>query len=280
MSTKRSSIELDAGQLTGGGLYDFLPTPDDDIVTVVKKARVEPKELPKEDRSKVIFLDVDGVLRPESEGDRVVVDGEFVPVFPRTDECEFNKVATQALRTIFQHTGASIVLSSEWRRTDIMKNSVGMMLRTLGLPQLRASTTTTLKPKPELLKANTTVAFAERRAREIGAWLKDQPDVRAWVVLDDVDLSWGDGARSKGTPLMRSRCVKTNAQICLTEQHAQLAIDILVNPPALTLEQEVGFEKRSARKLHAAYPIIKSMEKVVQEDAAYAPKPIPRRQGF
>ncbi len=47
------------------------------------------------------------------------------------------------------------------------------------------------------------IAFAERRAREIGEWLKHNKDITAWVAIDDVDLSWADGARTRPTPLMK-----------------------------------------------------------------------------
>jgi len=261
-----------------GGLYDFLPKPADDEVALV--TTVETKALPTEDKSKVIFLDIDGVLRTQNDMmERVLVDGEMVPVLPKDDDCDYNKMAFRALRTIVQHTGASIVLSSEWRRTEIMRNAIGVALRTHSLPQVRGCTTTALKPKPEVLKANNMIAFAERRAREIGDWLKHHSEVKAWVVLDDVDLSWGDGVRSRGTPLMKSRVVKTDPVKCLSDKDAQLAIDILCNPPVMTAEQEAGAEKRAARKLQVAYPILKNPDRA-QEEASYLPKPIPRRQGF
>jgi hypothetical protein len=279
MSRKRPRVELDAGATTGGGLFDFLPPPaDNDEVAVVEK-KVETEAPPKEDKSKVIFLDIDGVLRKESETERVLVDGELVPVLPTSEEAEFNKLSFMALRMIVQRTGASIVLSSEWRRTEVMRNAIGKALRSYGLPQIRACTGTFVKMKPELVKASNTIAFAERRAREIGEWLKQQPDVKAWVALDDVDLSWGDGARSKGTPIMRSRVVKVNAELCLSDKNARDAIDILCNPPMLTPEEEAGIEKRATRKLQAVYPFLKNSEKV-QEISSGLPRPIPKRQGF
>jgi len=275
MSRKRPRLEVEVG---GGGLYDFLPKPAETEVVAVTQS-LEHKPLPKEDKTKVIFLDIDGVLKPEGETERVLVDGDFVPVLPKVEDISWNKVALRALRTIVLHTGASIVLSSEWRRTEIMRNAIGVTFRSHGLPQIRACTTTTLKPKRELLKANNTIAFAERRAREIGTWLQQNPDVATWVCLDDVDLSWGDGARTKGIPLMRSRVVKTNKETCLNEKDALLAIDILCNQPILTPEQEAGAERRATRKLQSAYPHLKEPNAGADDREGRA-KPIPRRQGF
>lgn len=277
MARKRPRAELDFGS---GGLYDFLPQAA--ASEGVAPTKVE-TPMPEEDRSRVIFLDIDGVLLPEGETQRVLVDGELVPVLPNTEDCNFNKTALDALRTVFQHTGASIVLTSEWRRSEVMRNCVGMGLRTRGLPQIRGWTTTTVKARPELVSANTSVAFAERRAREISEWLQRHPDVRAWVAIDDVDLSWGDGAGAKNTVLMRSRVVRTNAKTCLSEQNAQEAIRILCNPRRMTAEEEAGAQRRAARKFQAAFPAVKSTEKVAEKKSNEAdglPKPVPLRQGF
>lgn len=277
MSRKRPRLDVEVG---GGGLYDFLPKPAETEVAVVTPS-LENKPLPAEDKSKVLFLDIDGVLKPEGETEKVLVDGDFVPVLPKVEELQFNKVALRALRNIILHTGASIVLSSEWRRTEVMRNAIGMTFRSNGLPQIRAWTVTTLKPKRELLKANNTIAFAERRAREIGMWLQQNSGVERWVCLDDVDLSWGDGARERGTPLMRSRVVKTNAETCLNEKDALLAIDILCNPPVMNPEQEAGIERRAKRKLENAYPHLKEANAGLGlNERAGVPKPPPKRQGF
>lgn len=271
MSAKRA--RLDVG---GGGLYDFLPTAAEEEVVVVQRAKTLAPA--KEDRSKVIFLDVDGVLRPEGECERVIVDGELVPVLPKNDDGHFTKTALLALRSIVERTGATMVLSSEWRRAEVMRNAVGIVLRSHGLPQVIACTTTTLKQRPELVKANKTIAFAERRAREIGEWLQRHPDVTSWVAIDDVDLSWGDGVRAKDTPLMKSRVARTNAEKCLSEENALEAIRILTNPPVFTPEEEAGIARRAARKIHAAFPHLKNGGTVAESISG--PRAIPRRQGY
>eukprot|EP00928_Gymnodinium_smaydae_P030069 TRINITY_DN22459_c0_g1_i1.p1 TRINITY_DN22459_c0_g1~~TRINITY_DN22459_c0_g1_i1.p1 ORF type:complete len:301 (+),score=59.21 TRINITY_DN22459_c0_g1_i1:67-903(+) len=276
MSRKRPRLEFNAGVADVGGLYDFLPKPSDDELAVVPQ--VELKPLPPQDNSLVIFLDIDGVLKPEGETARVLVDGEMVPILPKVEgDVGFNKMAVRALRTIVQNTGASIVLSSEWRRSEVMRNAVGINLRSGGLPQVRTTTITTIKPKMELVKANSMIAFAERRAREIAEFLQRHPQVRSWVALDDVDLGWADGYRTPGTPLMRSRLVRTDAKVCLTEKDAQEAVRILLNPPVLTAEQEAGAVRRASRKLQAAFPMLRNPDRIAEEHAS-APKPVPRRQ--
>lgn len=243
----------------GGSLYDFLPPPDpkkEARLAADVKAKAEPA-LPPEDKTRVIFLDIDGVMLPAGYTEMCMVDGELVPVLPNIQDPGFTPVAMSALRRIFQQTGASVVLSSEWRRTEDLKNAVGMALRTRGLPQPRGCTTKALKPRPECLEAHEVVAFAERRAREINDWLLQHPEVSSWVVLDDINFTWADGVRARGTPLIRHRSVRTDAQTCLNDQDARQAIDILLNPPALTDEQERGAERRARLKLEAAFPSLR-----------------------
>jgi len=265
-------------------LYDFLPEPDpekDEVLPLVSE-----KKLPPEDRTRVIFLDIDGVLLPAGETQMVIVDGEQVPVLPTIGEANFNSRALEALRTIYQETGASIVLSSEWRRTEELRIAIGIALRTRGLPQVRACTTTALKPRPELKNANEVIAFTERRAREIGEWLQRNPDVKAWVAVDDIDFKWADGVRAKGMPLIKCRSVRTDALKCLSEQDAAEAVRILRNPPTLTAEQEAVIEKRAKNRLEAAFPVLSKKKAaaaaatVEAEQGALPPRPPPRRMGF
>merc|ERR550514_1179778 len=83
--------------------------------------------LPPEDRSKVIFLDVDGVLRPARAGgfDILSVDGDSAT---RVDTSDFFPSAMKALRHIVEKTGAMVVLSSEWRRNDALTTSLNDIL--------------------------------------------------------------------------------------------------------------------------------------------------------
>merc|ERR1719208_359940 len=106
-----------AAEESFGGLYDFLPPPDPEREAAAKAAaakRERPK-LPIEDRSRVVFLDIDGVLLPAGSVETIIVDGVALPVRERMSESDFSAAALTNLRSIIERTGASVVLSSEWR---------------------------------------------------------------------------------------------------------------------------------------------------------------------
>mmetsp|Transcript_123937 Transcript_123937/g.264287 ORF Transcript_123937/g.264287 Transcript_123937/m.264287 type:complete len:279 (-) Transcript_123937:44-880(-) len=217
-----------------GGLYDFLPPPDPAKDEAAKEQAAKnhwtrPK-LPPEDRTRVIFLDVDGVLLPSGSVETIVVDGVALPVRDTVRESDFSTTALGSLRSVVQQTGATIVLSSEWRRTESLRSSIGAVLKSQDIPVCR-DLTPIFHAKPELQVANPVLAWCERRAREIGSWLKDHPEVTAWVALDDLDFSWADSVRAAGTPWIKYRSVHTNDKVCLTEENVAEAVNILLNPP-------------------------------------------------
>lgn len=217
-----------------GGLYDFLPPPDPakDAAAKVQasKSGMSKAKLPAEDRTRAIFLDVDGVILPSGSVDMIVIDGVSLPTRDAVRESDFSTTALGSLRWIVQQTGAIIVLSSEWRRTDPLKSSIATVLKSQDIPVFR-DCTPLLTPKPDLQKAHPIIAWCERRAREITKWLKDHPEVTAWVALDDLNFEWADNVRSAGTQWMKIRSVHTNDKICLTEEGAEEAVNILLNPP-------------------------------------------------
>mmetsp|Transcript_104916 Transcript_104916/g.146283 ORF Transcript_104916/g.146283 Transcript_104916/m.146283 type:complete len:276 (+) Transcript_104916:110-937(+) len=218
-----------------GGLYDFLPPPDPVKDEAAKAAAVKNHlsrpALPPAEKSRVIFLDVDGVILPAGSIDMIVVDGVTLPAKSHVKESDFSAQAMGSLRAIVQQTGATIVLSSEWRRGDDLKSSINAVLKSQDIPYIRDSTPI-FHPRPEIQKVNAIYAWCERRAREIGKWLKDHPEVTAWVALDDLDFDWADSLRQPGTPWMKVRSVHTNDRICLTDADAAEAVRILLNPPA------------------------------------------------
>merc|ERR1719343_1842223 len=155
MSNKRRRRDFTAGAISGG-LYDFIPQPvvpkpveieddDDDVVAVVEPKESRQKD---EDKSKVIFLDIDGVLKPEGETERVMVDGELTPILPKVEDSNFNKISLMSLRMIVQRTGARLVLSSEWRRTEMPRDAIGLSFRKSGIPQIISQTTVKEKLRP------------------------------------------------------------------------------------------------------------------------------------
>lgn len=235
---RRVGVEPEAitlgGGSGGGGLYDFLPPPDpsNDAAATLSalKSQFSRPQLPPEEKSRVIFLDVDGVLLPTGSIETIIVDGVALPVRSTVRESDFAISALGNLRSIVQQTGATIVLSSEWRRTESLRSSIGAVLRSQDVPAIRECTPI-FSAKPELQKFNPILAWCERRAREIGKWLKDHPEVTAWVALDDLDFAWADSVRVAGTPWVKPRSVHTNDKMCLTEADAREAVQILLNPP-------------------------------------------------
>jgi len=221
-----------------GGLYDFLPAPDPEkeaAALAAAKAKELP-QLPEEDKSRVIFLDIDGVLLSAGSIETICIDGAFMPVRAKLVDHDFSAAAMNNLRDIVLKTGAAIVLSSEWRRTESMKDSIGMACRQKGLPQL-GGCTPIFKPRPDLVQQDPGIIWCERRAREIGQYLRLHPEVKSYVALDDLDFNWADSAREHGTPLLKHRSVHTDAQRCLTADDATEAVRILLEAPILSEEQ-------------------------------------------
>lgn len=188
-------------------------------------------KLPPENRDRVIFLDVDGVLLPTGSIDTIVVDGIALPVRDTVQESDFSIAALGNLRSIVLQTGATIVLSSEWRRTDKLRSSIQAVLKSQDICSHFRDATPIFHPKPELAAHHPILAWVERRAREIGKWLKDNPDVSAWVALDDLDFENADKVRYAGTPFIKYRSVCTDDKKCITEDDAKEAVRILLNPP-------------------------------------------------
>lgn len=216
-----------------GGLYAGLPEADpekDEQFAERAQAAAQRtnwhklQPLPKPDSSKVIFLDVDGVLRPLTAGGfrAMMVDGEWAL---KSETADFISGAMLALRQIVAETGAIMCLSSEWRRDEPMREGVDSILRDYDMPPCASWTPTDLQR--DMGTENPFQAFTERRAREISAWVTKNPSVRQWVVLDDINMSTADEDRKPGSLRMTERIVQTHRKIGLTMENAEAAIKIL-----------------------------------------------------
>jgi len=226
------------------GLYGGLPEPDPEKDKALGE-RLKEREhwrahrfppLPLEDPGKVIFLDVDGVLRPLTAGGfrAMMVDGEWAL---RAETADFISGALLALRHIVEATGAVIVLSSEWRRDQPMREGVDNILAEY---EMRPCATWTPTDLQRDLGTDPFKAFAERRAREISKWLSTNPQVRQWVVLDDINMAIADEDRKPGTNLMTPRIVQTHRKVGLTLEQAKCAVRILAGeklPPQILAVQ-------------------------------------------
>jgi len=223
-----TTIYVDSGSsVSAFNLYDGLPMPDPvKDEDCKKKASItdRPKLEYTPDKTKVLFLDIDGVVRPLMgcfQMSSIVMDGENVPIVEGSSE--FLPSSLAALRTILEATGCIMVMSSEWRRHDSLRDGVNRNLRMNGLPMCVDNT-----PQQERdMTGNPLRSFAIRRAREIGEWLRSHPEVKQWVALDDIDLGMADEERIFGQPFLTQRLVLTDKVACLTARDAKKACDIL-----------------------------------------------------
>lgn len=225
-AAKKAKVEDPLASLYGG-----LPEPDpekdkallDRIEEQAKrKSRFVP--LPEPDVSKVIFLDVDGVLRPLTAGGfrAMMVDGEWAL---RAETADFISSAMLSLRYIVEQTGATCVLSSEWRRDAPMREGVDNILREYELPPCVSWTPTDLQR--DMGTADPFKSFAERRAREISQFVQSSPHIKQWCVIDDINMTIADEDRKQGTTLMGPRIVQTHRKIGITMEDAKNAIRLL-----------------------------------------------------
>jgi len=214
-------------------LYAGLPEADPEKDKEFKQRMEEQKEqsawkrfskLAPPDTTKAIFLDVDGVLRPLTAGGfrSMMVDGEWAL---KSETADFISGAMIALRHIVEHTGAIIVLSSEWRRDEPMREGVNSILRDYEMPEMVSWTPTDLQR--DMGTENPFLAFTERRAREISAWLNKNPQIRQWVVLDDINMADADADRKPGTLRMTERIVQTHRKLGITMDNARASVRIL-----------------------------------------------------
>lgn len=149
--------------------------------------------------SKVIFLDIDGVLNSFAYN-----------LYRKDGETSIDHTRLPLLKRIVDETGAVIVLSSSWRlhwERDGQSWHVGGHymdgeFATVGL---------TLYDKTPVLG---------NRADEISAWLRANPSTKSFVIIDDMVCNWGRLAHN---------LVQTDYRIGrgLEEEHVKRAIEIL-----------------------------------------------------
>lgn len=153
-----------------------------------------------EDRRKVIFLDVDGVLNCMS-------------TFQRRVDPKLEPTHCALLKKLVEDTGAKIVVSSTWRLGD------GWMDLACHLQRHGIDPRTVIGKTADWAAVGAGgVIVVDRRGREIQAWLDKNPEVERFVILDDDD-DMGDAL----TPFL----VQTTFADGLTEAHVLAAKAIL-----------------------------------------------------
>merc|ERR1719482_2361898 len=212
-------------------LYGDMPVPgvepQDDAAEKKRKEELRRAQknfnLPPEDNSKIVFLDIDGVLRPARAGGfHILAEGKEA-VNP--DTSDFFPSAMKALRHIMERTGAVIVLSSEWRRSEALRDSIDEVLEA---HRIRASYGATAVDVDEVKMSDPVRSFADRRAREVTAYLREHEDsIKGWVVLDDINLAIADEEKKAATKSMGPKLVQTWPLCGLTMGNAKTAVRIL-----------------------------------------------------
>jgi hypothetical protein len=107
--------------------------------------------------NKVIFLDIDGVLKP--------MLSKFKSVKGISSSCLVR------LKQLVKSTGASIILSSTWRNHP---TALALLTEVMGRFNLTYDGVT-----PNAESVNDT------RGMEISSWLTEHPEVECYVILDD-----------------------------------------------------------------------------------------------
>ena len=138
--------------------------------------------------SKIIFLDIDGVL---NDGFTILGTGKD---FPTKDHLD-------CLKQIVDATNAEIVLSSSWRYYPEYKNDVKNALRNVQLQFIYVT--------KELPKG---------RDAEVREWLSRHPEVENYLILDDLN---------EFSDELKEHQVLTAFATGLLPEHVKKAIDIL-----------------------------------------------------
>ena len=162
--------------------------------------------------NKVIFLDIDGVLNSNFWNDSHQVeisDGKLI---------DSEKV--KLLAKLIEATEAEIILHSGWRfwfdeKVKPLRYEASYLESVLVTHGLRISGITPDLSDDEIKR---TKKFSKVKASEILLWLKDNPQVDSWLVLDDLDLH---------NEVIAKHQIMTDSSEGITEEDVAKAISIL-----------------------------------------------------
>jgi len=148
---------------------------------------------------KVLFLDIDGVLSSLASQSQPKVEISWAIPEERLVE-DFDPDCIARLITIVKQTGASIVISSSWRKL-FEKQTLVNHFKKYGIDCIVDMT-------PDL---------KQHRGLEIQAWLNEHKDIEKFAILDD------DNDMFHLAPYL----IKTNWKYGLTEDNANKVIEML-----------------------------------------------------
>ena len=163
--------------------------------------------------SKVLFLDIDGVLNSNSENDihqREISDGKLI------DETKIKLLAH-----LVKKTNPKIILHSGWRmwfdsELKPLRMEAKKLIESLEKEELHIDGITPDLTTEEIRK---TKKFSLVKADEILLWLKSHNEVTEWVVLDDLNLH---------NVQIEQHQVKPDPTIGLTLEDVENAVEILL----------------------------------------------------
>ena len=165
------------------------------------------------DVTKVIFLDIDGVLN--SWGSK-----SHCGIFTGIDRDK-----TRRLAKIVNETGASIVLSSSWRHDWIPDHKYREHIDIYTAPYVGKYLKNHLWKKGGLTaidKISRIGEFDTYRDQEILKYLADHPHIKYYVILDDAPFLF-----DLTNPAIVNHIVLTDDKEGLTDKEAETAIQIL-----------------------------------------------------
>lgn len=163
--------------------------------------------------SKVIFLDIDGVLNTGwwySQMDRNTPKDKY--------GYAFDPISVANLKKILDETGAEIVISSSWKSFGLTE--LEKMWQDRGLPGRLIGITPNTVSDELLLNADLDhMELFSIRGMEIKEWLdKHGKKVSHYVIIDDMDNM---------LPEQKSHFVQTNPEVGITDKNADEAIMML-----------------------------------------------------
>lgn len=162
--------------------------------------------------SKVLFLDIDGVLNSNFGNDShraEISDGTLI-----------DEEKIKLLAVLVKETGAKIILHSGWRfwfDTELkpLCTEANKLVELLAKENLYISSVTPDLTTEEIRK---TKKFSLVKADEILLWLSLHNNIAKWVVLDDLDLH---------NEQLKQHQVKTDPTIGLTLEDVKQAVKLL-----------------------------------------------------
>ena len=161
--------------------------------------------------SKVIFLDIDGVLSPRWWDSNKQSDN-----YGRL----FDATAVANLSQIVEETEAEIVISSSWKNVGLVE--LQNMWRDRDLPGKIVDITPDYMSDELLLKEDSAdMDYLYERGSEIQGWLLlHGDDVSRYVIIDDMDDI---------LPEQQSHFVQTDPEVGITEEDVDKAVRLLNN---------------------------------------------------